>query len=70
MVINDLNGVWGRNANDIWITSGHGDVFHLSNNFFQEVWQGSGNFLDTVWVPSTGTDVWVGGEYGSILHRP
>jgi hypothetical protein len=65
----DLAGIWGFDANDIWLTSDYGNLFHYDGT----TWTQSPTPTTIVsWNAVWGADpqhVWVIGDLGLILEE-
>jgi hypothetical protein len=62
---NDLRGVWGASASDVWATGTSGTLLHYNGAAWSAV-SGATTDIDAVWG-SSGSDVWFVGST-AVLH--
>ncbi|MBI5489978.1 MAG: hypothetical protein HY905_21770 [Deltaproteobacteria bacterium] len=65
---NNLYGVWGSAADDVWFVGGVGVILHWDGTTMSAVPSGTAQSLYGVWG-SSADDVWAVGDGGTILHR-
>ncbi len=66
---NDLEGVWGSSASDVWAVGQHGTLRHGSSGSatWSVIASPTTNDLHAVWG-SAANDVWAVGDAGTIVH--
>lgn len=64
---NDLYGVGGTGANDVWVVGNLGTAMHYDGNKWAGTLPGGPQDLRGVWSASP-NDVWAAGNGGAILH--
>jgi hypothetical protein len=64
---NQLNGVWGSGASNVWAVGNYGTILHWDGSGWSRVSSGTTNGLRGVWG-SGASDVWAVGDYGIVQH--
>lgn len=65
---NDLAGVWGTDANNVWAVGAGGTILKWNGTAWAPESSGTTNSLDGVWGADA-NNVWAVGHYGAILHK-
>ena len=62
----DLVGVWGRAAHDVWLVGHHGTIVHFDGLAWRWRDSGTDELLHAIWGDASG--VWIVGHGGAILR--
>jgi hypothetical protein len=62
-----FRGVWGSDANDVWLVGGEGKIVRYDGSKFRLVDSGTDSVLSSV-HGSAADDVWIAGADGTTLH--
>ena len=65
----DLIGLWGSSATDVWAVGYSGTILHWDGNSWSGAPSGTTADLTSVWGSGSG-DVWVAGQEGTVLELP
>jgi hypothetical protein len=65
---NDLRGVWGRSATDVWAVGSGGAILHWDGGGWSP--SASGTTQNLSGVGGDATNVWAVGANGTILVHP
>lgn len=63
----NLRGVWGRSANEVWAVGAGGTLLKWDGATWPRQLVGTSIDLKAIW--GTGTHLWMVGEYAAILHK-
>jgi hypothetical protein len=63
----EFTGIFGANANDVWITGSPGRMFHYDGSTFTEVTSPSIKIGGSI-TGASATDLWIGGYDGALAH--
>jgi len=75
-VFSDLNAIFGRydgNSLDLYVVGANGTMLHSSGaDWTAQVWDEEDTWKSStftaVWMPATGTKMWIGGNNGLLIH--
>jgi hypothetical protein len=67
-VLEQLQGVWGSSASDVFAVGARGTILHYEGTSWEEMGSRTTSWLRAVWVSSP-NNVYAVGERGTILHR-